>query len=433
MKASSVLLILVCLVISAVFGVLYVYRYVYDRDVLPDTVPTSRSVASASEAVDTPAPQPAATPTYSILPRVAYTYDGVTVGVTGTQGDEHLLDYYAFGGYVYCMLATATDSEDYRAAAPSLAVARFDDQCTLADTLTLPQSAGYTYLAAAMFDYGIMIAAASSSDVRLWTVSPNLTCRTVCYAYRATAARMLYDASGVVLALAGDNLHLLFLSPDMQLIRYHSAPLAGKILLGLYAYANAHWVLATDSTEGAAYCFDDTGYVRRAVLPSIDAYTPYADGFAVASRSEGKLVLLNYTFTRVGQVDLPIGGQTMLSSYDKGILLLATGTDTTGYLLCNHGDVQYTFTFDASPTGPLFYDKGRFYFTSTAAYCTTVYSYVPYADAPTAVASHLGAVSPLVWASGRHLYCLCDSDYTYGLFSGSLGGVDVYLLRSSYQ
>ena len=52
MKASRVLLIVVLFVTSLTFGVLYVYRYVYQKDLLPNTASVSRTTADAAAATD---------------------------------------------------------------------------------------------------------------------------------------------------------------------------------------------------------------------------------------------------------------------------------------------------------------------------------------------------------------------------------------------
>jgi len=428
MKASRVLLIMVCLTLSLTFGILYVYRYVFEKDLVPSTVST-RSVADATwDGASSSAPTEPSVPavTYSAFPRLSYTYDGVTVGVTGTSGAEALLDYYAFGGYIFTILTTSTDGDDYRATGPSLALARFDEACTLTDTVTLPRSSGYTYLASAMYDYGVMLVAASSGDIRVWTVSVNLAVRTVSLPYVATAAKLVYADGVDVLCATGDTLHLLALDSDIRTVWYHATPTT-QSLVGLYAYDDAFVALCADGTSGSAYVFDEQGYRSRAVLPSVSAVTPYAGGFAIASLSDATLYFMDYRFTRTGTMPIPAGTRTVaLSSYDNGVLFLA---DSAGYLLCNHGDVQYAFTAPARLSTAVEYRSGRFYFATAQATSTTLYAYTPFASSAIEIAAFTGATAPQVFTKGAYLYCLCVSTFDYGYFSGSLGDADVYLLR----
>ena len=430
MKASRVLLIMICLVTSLAFGIVYVYRYVYPKDVVASTV-SSRSVADASgeaQAASEDTLVAAPTVTYSAFPRLAYVYDGVTVGVTGTKGTETYLDHYAFGGYVYVMLSTDTDGEDYRATGPSLAVARFDEGCTLTDTVTLPRSSGYTYLAAAMYDYGVMLVASSSTDLRVWTVSTNLTVRTAAYPYVATAARLLYADGLNVLCATGDTLHLLALTADLQTAWYHATPTT-QSLVALYAYGEQLVAFCTDRTSGSAYVFDKQGYRTRAVLPAVSAVTPFAGGYAVASLADCTLSFLDYQFARTGAMTFAAGTRAVrLASYDKGVLLMADGH---GYLLCNHGDVQYTFATPLQVAGTVEWRDDRFYFATAYATTTTVYTYRPFDAAPVESASYVGAALPDLFVRGGYVYCLCTSTFDYGYFQGSLGDADVYLLRRS--
>ena len=424
MKASRVLMILICLAVSAVFGVLYIYRYVYPADESPTTAALSRAAASTvrPQVDDVPL---VSTPSYSVLPRVAYAYDGVSVGVTGTAADDTLLDYYAFGGSVYVVLSILRDGEDYRAASPSIGVARFDDACTLLETLTLPDSAGYTFLAASVYDYGLMIAAASSTDVRVWAVGTNLACRSASFPYVVQSGRLLYDGGANVLCAVGDKVHLLCLTADLGLVWYHSVPAEGRRLVWLYAYADDYVAVCTDRTSGCAYFFAADGYRSRALLPAVDAYAPFADGIALASAADGKIYLFDYAYARTGEVSVSRASSIALCAYDKGLVVFAAGT---GYLVCNHGDVQYTFAAEGDPIG-LHYAGGRFVYATHAIGVSHVFAYVPFDASPGLVASYTGATSPRVWM-GRYLYCLCESTFDYGYFAGSLGGRDVYLLRS---
>lgn len=427
MKASRVLLIVVLFVTSLTFGVLYVYRYVYQKDLLPNTASVSRTTADAAAATDvTPQPVVPAV-TYSVLPRLSYTYDGVTVGVTGTKGREDLVDYYAFGGHVFAILSTDTDGEDYRAEGRSLAVARFDTQCTLVDTVTLPKSVGYAYLAACMYDYGLLIAAVSASDVRVWSVSVNLAVRTTAYPYVCQAGAMIYAEGGAVLALSGDKLHLLSVDADLATRWYHAVPVGSERVVTAYAVGDVYVVLTTDASAGSAYTFDKSGYRTRSVLPAITAVTPYASGYAVASQKEGALCFFDAHFTRTGALPISARGNTYLAAYDKGILLTV---GTAGYLLCNHGDVQYTFALPEGVNAPPVYWGDRFYFAAAEGATAAVYAYKPYTESPVAVASYVGAASPRIWPMDGYLYCLCASDFDYGYYAGSIGGRDVYLLKS---
>ena len=435
MKASNVLIILICLLTTAVFSVLYVYRYVYQKDLVADTVRTSHSVADAAAGGDTstnasPLPETFAPPavSYSVLPRAPYTYDGVSVGVTGTKGDESLLDYFAFGGNVYAVVAVDTDGEDYRATSPSIGVARFDGACTLYDSVTLADSAGYSYLAACLYDYGLVLVAASSTQLKLWWVGANLSVRSVAYPYVVSAAKAVYDNGRVVVCATGGSVHLLAFSADESLLFYHTAPAEGKSICELYAYAGEYIALCGDAYAAFAFRFDADGYLSRAVLPAVDAITPYRDGFAIANVADAKLYLFDYRFARTGELSFSRAQKVLLCSYDNGVLLLACGTQTTGYLLCNHAEVQYSFAFDAQGVAQLQYAEGRFYFAAATLGSVKLYAYAPFDDAPVVVASFLGAVNTRIWG-GRYLYCLCESQFTYGYFSGCLGGRDVYLLR----
>ena len=430
MKASRVLLIVVLFVTSFTFGILYVYRYVYQKDLIPSSVSTGPVAAAIEENDSSPSSSPASAPaptvTYSAFPRLAYTYDGVSVGVTGTSGPESLLDYYAFGGYIFVILTTSTDGEDYRADGPSIALARFDEACTLTDTVTLPRSSGYTYLTSAMYDFGLMLVAATPTDLRVWTVSTNLSVRTVSFPYVATAAKLVYDNGVDVLCATGDTLHLFALDADLRTAWYHATPTT-QSLVDLYTYGETFVAVCTDRTSGSAYLFDRSGYRSRAVLPAVSAVTPYAGGYAVASLADSTLYFMDYQFTRTGALPLPTDARSVsLASYDNGVLCVA---DSCGYLLCNHGDVQYSFTVPAYIATPITYRAGRFYFATSHSSTTTLYAYSPFTATPAELASYVGATSPELLVQSGYLYCFCTSTFDYGFFSGSLGDADVYLLR----
>lgn len=446
MKASKVLIVLVCLAVSVTCGVLYVAKYVYQQDILPATAST-RTVAKALDAGADPLPDtgigtstdtsavptvvaPVPTVVYSVLPRQPYTYDGVTCNVTGAVGQESVLDYYAFGGYVYAVICTDSNGQDYRAQGDMMAVARFDEACVLVDTVTLPQSSGYSYLCASLCDYGLMIAAAGEGKVRLWLVSANMTVRTVSFDYVATRACMLYQDGRTLLALTGDRLHLLCLSADMQLTWYHSTDNAAQQAVALYAIRGVYLVVCSSRTAGSAFSFDAGGYIGRAILPVVDAICPYAGGFAVATLGTGKLQLVDYDFAFVGEMDFGSASSAAVCSYAKGILLMTGGDAPTGYLLCNHGELQFSFALpNGVGFGSLQMVGGCFYYARQDDSAVTVYRYRPFDSAPVAAATFVGAANPLVWVAGRYVYCLCDSVFDYGYFSGSLGGKDVYLLR----
>ena len=437
MKTSRLLIILLCVLTSLVCGGLYVARYVMDRDILPTSAGIVSSKAAASTApssdggVDSPDPPmltPTPTVTYSRLPRIPYTYDGVTCNVTGTEGNESVLDYYAFGGEVYVILSTDTDGQDYRAEGPSLAVARFDDACVLKDTLTLPQSGGCTYLCASLYDYGLLLVGAGNGQLRLWTVSTNMTVRTVGYPYVATAASALYDDGANVVAASGDKMHLLSVGADLQLRWYHTVDAGGMRVAQLYAYRDAYMAVCTGVSTACCHRFDAGGVTGRAVLPSFDAITPYAEGFALASLADNKVYLVDYDLVRRGEVSFGRASRVQLAAYDRGILLLAEDAVTTGYLICNHGDVQYTFTTECGHTS-LQYTDGRFVMAVQSGRQTVLYTYVPFEYAPLAVCTYAGAANPSVWQHGRYLYCVCQSIFDYNYFTGALGGQDVYLLR----
>ena len=429
MKASRVLLIMICLVTSLVFGILYVYRYVFEKDITPASASITGAYADKAEGerVTEAAPVLPAV-TYSALPRIAYTYDGVSVGVTGTKGMESLLDYYAFGGHVYVILSTDTDGDDYRAEGVCLAVARFDDGCTLLDTVTLPKSAGYTYLSACMYDYGLVVAAASLTDLRVWTVSTNLTVRTAAYPYVVQAAEMVYDKGAVVLVASGDKLHALSIGADLQTLWYYATPIGTQSVAALYTYGDAYVVLCSDLSAGSAYTVDAAGYRSRAVLPAVSAVTPYAGGYAIASRVDSCVYFVDYTFARTGVLPLFSFDAVRLCSYDKGVVCIA---DRAGYLLCNHGDVQYTFTLSVDPASPVIYIGGSFYFASASASGASIYAYRPFTAAPVVTAEYVGASAPRFWPSKGYLYCLCTSTFDYGYYAGAIGARDVYLLRSA--
>jgi hypothetical protein len=432
MKASRVLLIIVCLLTSFIFTVLYVYKYVYQKDIVPSAKSATYTLAEADNADSTPTltdPTPtAAVVSRSVLPRLSYAYDGVTVGVTGSTAEETMLDYFAFGGYIFVIVGTDAADQDFYAEHPSLAVARFDDACTLSETLVLPKSDGYAYLAAALYDYGIVIAATSGADVRLWSVSTNMTVRTTTYPYVVSTARMLYAQGKDVLCALGDKLHVLAVDADLKTAWYHAIPADGQRVVDVYLYNDCYLALCTGANGGFAYCFDAASYRSRAVLPAITAVTPYLGGYAIASLAEGKLFTFDYQFARTGEQSLPRASSVRLCSYDKGILLLL---DAKGYLLCNHGDVQYTFDAPCDIVSTPLFTGGRFYFATFSSGAATIYAYTPFDTAACEVAVYLGATSPTCWVSNGNAYCLCTSTFDYGYFSGSIGGKDVYLLRAS--
>lgn len=426
MKTSRVLTVLVCLALCAVFTTLYITRYVVE----PKTdYPTAEVQTVEAKA------QPATTPTveYSVFPRQATQINNFTANVTGTEGEENVLDYYAFGGYVFVILHTDTNGGDYRALSPSLAVARFDVDCQLRDTTTLPQSEGYDYLCASLYDYGLMIAASNGQNVCVWAVSTNLSVKYQVFPYAATDGKMLYASSCNLLCLGGAKLYALCLSATLTTLWAYAVGDANWQLMDVYKTAQNYAVICTTATEGAAYVLSSKGFLSRSVLEAVDAITPFAGGYAVLNKAKNKLFLYDTAFGLEKQVALPKAEYESLASYDKGLVALsATAQGYTGRLLCNHGDILSTF---ALPQGTLLSDPiwdrdGAMVVALQQDNALQVYRYVPFGPEPATICTIQGANNAKLWTTSGYLYVACDSLFDYGVFGQRIGGRDVYLLRT---
>ena len=431
MKASRIVVVLVCLCVCALFTVLYVRHYVVQPLNQPATAGVTNDIATGTTATVVPE----VTPTYSTLPRFAAQVQQFVCNVTGTRGEESIIDYYAFGGYVYVLLYTDTDGDDYRAQGRSLAVARFDADCTLRDTLTLPRSAGYTYMCASLGDYGLLIAAMGQTDMRVWSVSVNLVAKTQEYPYTATDARMVYGREGNVLCFTGDKLYAMCLSPSLNVLWLHSASLDAMRLVDVYITASTYTVVCTSATQGAAYTLSAHGFVMRTSLVAIDAITPYAGGYAVVNNVMSSLYLYDISFGLVKTVSSIGGGYAAIASFANGLVLLAgDARGYTGILLCNHGDALCTFTLpEGSFMGqPQLVDDGALLFSMQDGSAWQLYRYVPFDSVPTLVCRVQGALDVHYWVAGGYLYCVCDSLFDYGCFQSCIGGRDVYILRTAY-
>ena len=433
MKASRILVILLCLAVCTLFSVLYVRHYVVQPAASPTTVEVSATASAGTDAA-LPTAAPAA-PTYSTLPRFATQAQQFVCNVTGTTGEESALDYYAFGGYVYVVLSTDTDGQDYRAAGPSLAVARFDSDCTLRDTLTLPQSAGYTYLCASLGDYGLVVCATDGHDLRVWAVSVNLVAKTQAYPYAPTRARMVYGSEGNVLVFAGDKLYAMCLSSTLNVLWLHAAAVDGMHPLAVYITASTYTVVCTSATQGAAYTLNALGFVTRIPLGAIDAITPCATGYAVVNSVLATLSLYDAAFGLVKTVSIPRAGYVAVTAFTSGLVLLSGGAEGySGLLVCNHGDALCTFSLEAGTLAsvPSLSPDGDILYALQTSGAWQLYRYTPFAAAPVAVCRVQGAADAHYWLSGGYLYCVCDSNFDYGCFASCIGGGDVYLLRTPY-
>lgn len=430
MKSSRIMMIISMLCVSVVCAVLYVHRFV----VAPSTSLTGDDVTTVGKADEPPLPDTPVTPPveYSVLPRQPRLIDGIAVGVSGGVQDEFALESYTLGGYLYAVVRTFSNGLDYRAAdAGSLAVARYDSNGVLTNTVTLDNSAGCEYLCSCLYDNGILIAAKEQDAMRLFGVSFSLSQSTAPIPYRVEQARCIYTAGGAVLAAVGERLHVFCMDTNLQVGWSYSTPALGYRLLDLYDYNGVYSVFCAGTTAGAVFRFSSSGLLGQTTIERPDVVVPYASGYVVGRAGiVAKLYGYDYELGYIGCTELGAGSALWIGSYSGGVVAFAKENQKiAGYLLCNHLDIQCTFDL---PSGDLSQDpewhNGYFLTGLSSAEQWQPIAYTPLTNTVQRYTPLTGAEHTRLWPTASGIGVLCDSTYQYGVFADNKGGRDVFWL-----
>ncbi len=428
MKSSRIMIVISMLCISVVCAVLYVHRFV----VAPSSAsnggtPPVESKADEPPKVDTPV---LPTVEYSVLPRQPKLIDGVAVGVSGGAKYETLMESYALGGYVYALVHTYSNGQDYRAAENgSLAVARYDSNGVLTDTVTLDGSAGCEYLCSSLYDNGILIVAKEQEAMRLFGISFSLSQSTATVPYNVVEARCVYTPGGAVIAAIGERLHVFCADNNLQVGWSYSTPALGYRLLELYDYNGIYSIFCAGTTAGTVFRCSSSGLLGQTAIERPDAVVPYASGYVVGrAGTNAELYSYSYDLAYIGCTELGSGSALWLGSYNGGaVAFVKEEQKVAGYLLCNHLDIQCTF---ALPMGELSqapeWQNGYFLTGLTQNEQWQPIVYTPRTNIVQSYAAMTGAEHTKLWPTASGIGVLCDSVFNYGLFADNHGGRDVF-------
>lgn len=411
----------VCLVaVSVLSAVFYLKLYIL--------TPKTAEVATIAES-SLPTPQePAPVIEYSVFPRAPKTVAGGVANHTGGAGEEKLLSSYRLGGCVYALLSTTSNGLDYRALAPSLAVAKFDGGMALLATVTLPVQGNL--LAVTPYDYGLLLVVSHEDGLTLVGVDPSLQVATKSLPYHVTSACATYGADGVVVAGAGERLYFFGVDASLSVTFSHSIQGEGYLVSYMYAYAGHYIVFGRGVSDGVAYALSPSGVLGRYAVARPDAITPYPEGYAVVTLGDKATVYrYDYALSYLGATTLETASSCAVGSYEQGLwVVLGKTSGTVGYTLCRHGDVQCKIDLpDGTPTTPMWSGDAFLYWAEGEE--GRLVAYTPLTNTCQTLATVVGARGVEWWRQGSTLYLMCDSDFTYGYFEGGFGGRDVYMLK----
>ena len=403
-------------------GAIYIQQYVLP----PKSEPTPSAVTVAEP---TPEPEPPSpTIEYTLFPRAAVSVKGGVVGVTGGEGEETLLSCYRLGGYTLAIVKTDSDGLDYRATAPTLAVAKFDKSLSLVGTVTLPT--GGDFLCATPYEYGLLLLVAREGALDVVAVDGGLSLSTRTLPYSVNAACAVSGEDGVVVAASGERMHFFGLSGELSLTFSHSVVSDGYQIHSLYAYAGQYISFAKGLTDGRAHVWSSNGVVGRYDVARPDAITPASYGFALATVSERvTLYRYDYHLSYLGSTPLDHALFVSLGSYDGGVwAVLKQTSSTVGYTVCRHGDVQSKVELPfGTPSTPI-WNGDHFLYWSDGEEGDLV-SYVPLTNKATTLLTMVGASRVEWWKAGGTVYVACDSDFDYGFFAPHIGKRDVFIVQ----
>lgn len=296
--------------------------------------------------------------TYSTFPRVAITSsNGEFYTNSGGASDEKLMNVIDLGGFYYLILETNSNGRDYRADRDSVAVAKFNHEGTLVNTVTLNANRNEYYLQSKITNNGILIAAKGTGGITYYNVSFDLTSSKAVTADNYSEILMYYTSEHTLMA-GVDNKNLVVYAVDGNLNKVFSNTIEFEVNISLLEILPAMYgysiVVSVNSDTPCAYVTSlNSGgdLLSKSLISSsrVLKFTPTSTGYTMLERSGQTLYLKGVNTSLVQQFRTLIGegtGGDFYALHNGYVTFIYSDNDTVSKHLGKYGDIITTNDID---------------------------------------------------------------------------------------